>query len=241
MREREIDKILLQIEEHIKSGTFANVETDKFELKDLSTGGDWRELYRSACAFLNTRGGILVVGVKEDQQKTQFRFTGFQAGNENNIKQLPFQFTNDDGKKMDLSEYIRPDLVELKPFLNGQVCLIFVEKLPDEEKYVYYNNEAYERRITGDHRIPDDKIQKQKELKQELKNATELDFVPNTTIEDLDVDKLNDYIIRLNNDIKVETVKADILSALSFMNRKKNDSQRQSNIIRHFGMREIPI
>ncbi len=218
---REIDKILLQIEEHIKSETYANVETDKFELKDLSTGGDWRELYKSACAFMNTRGGILVIGIKEDNQQKQFRFTGFQSGNENNIKQLPFQFTTDEGKKIDLTEYIRPDLVELKPFLTGQICLVFVEKLPDEEKYVFYNNDAYERRITGDHRIPDEKIQKQKELKQDLKTATELDFVPNTTIDDLDVDKLNDYIIRLNNDVKVETIKADIPSALSFLSRKK--------------------
>lgn len=218
---REIDKILLKIEDHIRSGTYANVETDKFELKDLSTGGDWRELYKSACAFMNTRGGILVIGIKEDIQQKQFRFTGFQHGNENNIKQLPFQFTTEEGKKIDLTEYIRPDLVELKQFLNGQICLVFVEKLPDEEKYVFYNNDAYERRITGDHRIPEEKIQKQKELKQDLKTATELDFVPNTTIDDLDVDKLNDYIIRLNNDVKVETIKADILSALSFLSRKR--------------------
>ena len=219
---REIDKILFQLEEHIYTGTYSNIKTDKFELKDLSTGGDWKELYKSVCAFLNTRGGILVIGVKEDVQKKQFRFTGFDASNnENKIKELPKQFKNDEGKAIDLTEFIRPDLVELKPFVTGQVCIVFVEKLPDEEKYVFYNNEAYERRITGDHRIPDDKNKKQKELKQDFKNATELDFVPNTTIDDLDVDKLNDYILRLNNEVKVETIKADIPSALSFLSRKK--------------------
>ncbi len=218
---REIDKILLQIEEHIKSGTYSDVETDKFELKDLSTGSDWKELYKSACAFLNTRGGIIVIGIKEDVQQKQFRFTGFNSGNENNIKQLPLQFKDDEGNAINLTEYIRPDLVEVKPFLTGQICLVFVEKLPDEEKYVFYNNDAFERRMTGDHRIPDEKILKQKELKKDLKHATELDFVPNTTLDDLDVDRLNDFIIRLNTDKKVETVKADIQSAIPFLSRKK--------------------
>jgi len=37
----------------------------------------------------------------------------------------------------------------------------------------------------------------------------------------LDVDKLNDFILRLNSDKKVETMKADIPSALPFLNRKK--------------------
>ena len=31
---REIDKILLQLEEYIKTGTYSPVETDKIELKD---------------------------------------------------------------------------------------------------------------------------------------------------------------------------------------------------------------
>lgn len=220
---REIDKILLQVEEHIKLETYANVETDKFELKDLSTGGDWTELYKSTCAFLNTRGGILVIGVRDDVKNNLFRFTGFDSNhkNENNIKQIAHQFNDDLGKKIDLSEYIRPDLIELKPFLTGQVCLVFVEKLPDEEKYVFFKNEAYERRITGDHKIPADKITKQKQLKNELRHSTELDFVANATLDDLDVDRLNDFIIRLNNDKKVETVKADIISAIPFLSRKK--------------------
>ncbi len=218
---REIDKILLQIEEHIRVGSYSNVETDKIELKDLSGGIDWKELHKTTCAFLNTKGGIVVIGLKEDSKTKQFKFTGFNPNNENNIKILPTLFIDEEGRKLDLTEYVRPDLIEIKPFHTGQVCLVFIEKLPDELKYVFYKGEAYERQGTGDHRIPDAKIQKQKQLKEEIKNATELEFVPNATIEDLDIDKLNDYIIRLNSVVKVEAFKSDLQSAIPLLTRKK--------------------
>ena len=48
-----------------------------------------------------------------------------------------------------------------------------------------------------------------------------MEFVPNATVEDLDIDKLNDYIIRLNSVVKVEAFKSDLQSALPFLNRKK--------------------
>ncbi|MBI3584089.1 MAG: putative DNA binding domain-containing protein [Nitrospinae bacterium] len=218
---REIDRILQQIENHIKEKTYEQVETDKIELKDLSAGDDWKQLYKSVCAFLNAKGGIIVIGIKEDTKQKQFNFTKFNPHNESKVKQLSEQFTDDEGKKIDLSEFIRPDLMELRPFLDNQVCLVFIEKLPDEQKYVLYNGEAYERQLTGDKRIPPDKIKAQKELKIELQNARELQFVPNATLNDLDIDKLNEYIQRLNKDIKVETLKPDISSALSFLSRKK--------------------
>lgn len=218
---RDIDKILLQIEGHIKNGTYTPIETDKIELKDLSGGENWKELHKTICAFLNSKGGIIVIGIKEVQKKQMFHFTGYNPNSEPKIKKLLSLFTDDIGEGVDLREYIRTDLIEIKPFLDGQVCLIFIEKLPDDEKYVFYRGEAYERQITGDHKIPKEKIQKQKELKEELKNAIELEFVPNATLDDLDVDRLNDFIIRLNIDKKVETVKADIQGAISFLSRKK--------------------
>lgn len=218
---REIDRILQQIEKHIEEGTYELVESDKIELKDLSSGDDWKELYKSTCAFLNSRGGIIVIGIKEDTKQKQFRFTKFNPHNEDKVKQLSAQFTDDEYREVDLNEFIRPDLMELRSFLDGKVCLIFVEKLPDERKYVLYNREAYERQLTGDKRIPPDKINAQKELKVELQNARELQLIPNVTLDELDIDKLNEYILRLNKDVKVETLKPDISSALSFLSRKK--------------------
>jgi len=218
---REIDKILLQLEEHIIAGTYSPVETEKIELKDLSGGADWNELHKSVCAFLNSKGGIVIIGIKEDPKQGVFKFTGLNPNNEPKIKSLATIFTDVERKPIDLNEYLRPDLIEIKPFINGQVGLVFVEKLPDELKYVLYRGAAYERQGTGDHLIPDEKIQKQEELKEEIRNSVELEFVPNASLEDLDIDLLNDYIIRLNSVVKVETFKSDIQSAIPFLNRKK--------------------
>lgn len=220
---KEIDKILKTIEEHIQYGTYAHIESDNIELKDLSGGNEWKELYKTVCAFLNTRGGIILIGIKEDLKNRRFEFkNGFNPDNEARIKQIGLQHFKDyNNKPIDLTEFIKPSEVSLKPFLSGQVCLVYVEKLPDDLKYVFYENVAYERQLTGDHRISDEKIKGQDELRETLRNALELSIIPNATINNLDVDKLNEYIQKLNKDIKVETLKPDIGAALPFMTRRK--------------------
>ncbi len=216
-----VDKILVKLEECITNGTFVELETEKIELKDLSTGGEWTELYKSTSAFLNAQGGILIVGVKEDTKNKRYSFHGFSANNETKLKDIPKKFTSDSGQQLDLSEFVRPDLFEIRDFLGGRICIIYVEKLPEDRKYVLFEGVAYERRLTGDHRISPSEVERQKELRIELELARELQVVPNTSLADLDVDKLNDFIQRLNQGMKVETLKADIPSASSFLDRKK--------------------
>ncbi|MCL2245834.1 MAG: putative DNA binding domain-containing protein [Lentimicrobiaceae bacterium] len=220
---RAIDKILANLEKSIKSNVYSPVETGELELKDLSGGEDWQELYKTICAFLNTKGGIIIIGIKEDTKNKCFKFTGFSLTQsiEDKIKNFSNLFTDKSGASVDLSDFISNKLVEIKPFLDGNVCLVFVENLPEDKKFVYYKSSAYERQLSGDHRINDEKIQKQDELIDELRSAVELNLVPETTLDDLDVDQLNDFIIRLNADKKLETLKSDIPSALSFLNRKK--------------------
>lgn len=213
---REIDRILDKIESCIRESTYYPVETDRIEVKDLSSGEDWKELYKSACAFLNASGGILIIGIKEKNKN--YQLTGFNPDNEEKIKELAKKFTNEDQKPLDLQGYFPS--IEIKEMLDKRVCLVFVEKLPEEMKYVYYNKEAYERRLTGDHKIDKHKLQAQKELRDELANAREIQIVPTASLDNLNIDKLNDYLIRLNRDVKVESLKADIPSALSFLSRK---------------------
>ena len=81
-----VEKILKQIETSLTSDNFKSVETERIELKDLSTGDKWKELYKSACAFLNTDGGIIIVGINEKLNK--YKLTGFNDKNEGNIKDL---------------------------------------------------------------------------------------------------------------------------------------------------------
>lgn len=216
-----VDKILSQVEECIKNNIFQELETERIELKDLSTGEEWKELYKTCCAFLNTNGGIIITGIKEANDKSKYIFTGFNASNENKLKEVSKQFTTDGGHQIDLSEYIRPDLFEIIDFMGGRVSVLYIEKLPEDKKYVMYSGNAYERKLTGDHKISKLYIDKQKELRIELELARELRKVENTSLENLDVDRLNDYIQRLNQGMKVETLKADIPSAVSFLERKK--------------------
>ncbi len=216
-----IDNILTQLEECLTSNAFRELETDKIELKDLSGGDDWKELYKSACAFLNTQGGMIIIGVKEKHDKSAYQLNGFRADNENKLKELPKQFTDDTGQPVDLSNYIRPDLFEIRDFMTERVCIVYIEKLPEDKKYVMFNGTAYERKLTGDHKINKENVEKQKEIRVELETVRELRHVENATLEDLDIDKLNDFIQRLNQGMKVETLKPDIQAAHAFLAGRK--------------------
>jgi predicted HTH transcriptional regulator len=214
-----IDTILAQIEECIVEGKYdKTIETDKTEIKDLS-GGVSAELYKSACVFLNAEGGMIIIGIQEDEKHQRYVFKGYNPEIENALKELPKQFSDQrNGQPIDLSSYF--PLYEIRDFLNGKVCVVYVEKLDEERKYVFYKSEAYKRKITGDYKLTKIEIDAQNELREEIRNARELRTVDQAIFDDLDVDKLNNYIIRLNRDVRVESIKADISSALSFLTRK---------------------
>ena len=71
-------KNLQTIEGCINTKTYEEVETERFEVKDLSNGWgkDW---YKSVCAFLNSNGGIIVIGIndKNNSKPQEYKFTGY--------------------------------------------------------------------------------------------------------------------------------------------------------------------
>lgn len=211
------DKILAQIEICIAQNIYEKIETDKTELKDLS-GGVSAELYKSACAFLNAEGGMIIIGIHEDERQKKYIFKGYNPEIENALKGLPKQFTDQQHQHLELS--LSFPNYEIKDFRGGKVCVVYVEKLDEERKYVFFKGEAYKRIITEDHKLTKAEIDKQNELREEIRNAQEINTVDSATLDDLDVNKLNDYIIRLNRDVQVESLKVDISSALSFLTRK---------------------
>ncbi|HVW15208.1 MAG TPA: RNA-binding domain-containing protein [Mucilaginibacter sp.] len=212
-----VDDVLLQIEMCIQNSDFISIENEKIELKDNSHNqSEWTEVFKTTNAFLNTNGGIIIIGVYEDRKNKKYVFKGFDANNEDKLKTVKDQYLDDHKAKKDVSQLIH---FETKPFLEGNLLIAYVDALPDDEKYIYFNGSAYERLITGDHKISDNKILSQKEYKAELIDTRELRMVTNAAITDLDVNKLNDYIHLLNSEVKIENIKTSITEAQSFLKR----------------------
>ncbi len=217
-----VDRILAKLEYCLQNQVYEPVETEAIELKNApSSHDDWKEIHKTVCAFLNTAGGILIIGVKDDQKSKRYLLgAGYTEALESRIKELTQLFTDKHGQALTVEPYLNLSTSQIKPLLQVQVLVIYIERLPDELKFAFYKGSAYERRLTGDHKIDDAKIQAREELKQEWALARELMPVPNATLQDLEADKLNEFIQLLNREVKIETIKPDIPTAMPFLTRK---------------------
>lgn len=219
-----IGKNLDIIAQCIADNQYIELETERLELKDLSADGSWDELYKSICAFLNTNGGIVVIGIKDkgnekDKTKKRYKFTGFNYDHEPKLKEITKLFTNASGQKRDLSSHF--PIPEIRDFEGGKVAIVYVDELPDDEKYIYYKGTAYQRRFTGDHPLSKIEIEEYEELKNEVIKNQELSIIKDATLDLLNIDSLNQYILRFNRGKKKgETLKANLENALSFLIRE---------------------
>jgi predicted HTH transcriptional regulator len=101
--------------------------------------------------------------------------------------------------------------------LNNEVLVVGVYPLSDDMKFVTYNDNYYERKLTQDRIISAAKVQTQKEYKTENEYAKEITVVENTQLSDLSLDKLNKYINLLNLEIRNETLKPSLVKAKEFL------------------------
>ena len=219
---REVDKVLDRIEDCIANNYYESVETEVVELKPTPPNlAGSKSILQSVCAFMNTNGGILILGIRENNNVTpkNYEVTGYNENSENVIKSFGKQFTDKDGQAVDVSEYIVD--FKVKEFLNNKICVIYIDKLPNDHKYVFFNRKAYKRIMTGDHEIDENAIARHEEFKEEIRNARELTIEKEATLADIDLGKLSDYIYLLNREVMTETPKNDIENARSFLTRKK--------------------
>jgi ATP-dependent DNA helicase RecG len=192
-------KNLQIIERCINSSTYEEVETERFEVKDLSLGwgDDW---YKSVCAFLNSNGGIIVIGIndKNNSKPQLYKFTGYDNSdkNEKHLKDvLPKKFTDKDGKTIDVSQNLS---FEIKNFMTGRIMVVYITELDTEKKYAFYESKAYTRKITGDHILTQREIEEYEEIKKERISTQELSLIKNTDLKNINLDTLNNYIFQYN-------------------------------------------
>jgi predicted HTH transcriptional regulator len=216
-----VDQILNQLSDLIQQGRFKELETEALEIKPVpADGGEWRERHKSVNAFLNTRGGIMILGVKEEGTGAARRYviSEWRDHAEPNLKALPRLFTDRKGMKLDLGDRFPP--MEIRTLLGKRIAVVYVDELAADSKYVFLNGTAYRRILTGDHKVTDRDVEMQEEFKEEAVHAKELQPVEGMSELDLDLTKLNQFIFHLNQPQQVETLKADIAAARPFLERR---------------------
>ena len=212
-----IDEILNILEESISTGIYKRIESDKIELKDNShTGGKWDRFMESVCAFLNTDGGIIIIGIHENDSNTQYLFKGFDFRNEETLKQYVKKLTDDNNFPVETGDYIH---YEQRNFMAGQVMILYIGALPDDEKFLFYKKVAYERVMSGDIPLSQLRIESQNEYKKELLDTREVRPIANATLQDLEIEKLNHYIYLANAQYKTQNLISSIEEAISFLSR----------------------
>ena len=181
-----IDETLAKLAELIQQERFSELETEGLEFKPVpATGGDWLERHKTVNAFLNTRGGILILGVKEDGTGKDRRYvvSGWKDYAEENLKNFPRIFTDRKGVKQDLSEQF--PTMELRTLLGQRIAVVYVDELAADRKFVFLNGTAYRRILTGDHKVTERDVEAQEEFKEEAAQAKELQSVPGMSEADL--------------------------------------------------------
>ena len=216
-----VDQILGELGSLIQQGQFKELESDRLEIKPVpSDGVGWKEIHKSINAFLNTRGGILVLGVREENVGGARRYvlSGWNDAVENKLKEFAGLFTDRGPMKLNLAASF--PLMEYRDLLGQRVAVVHVDELPADRRYVFYQGTAWRRVLTGDHRILESEVEAQEEFREEAAHAKELQPVHGMTEADLDLTQLNDFIYQLNQPTAVETLKPDMPSARAFLVRR---------------------
>lgn len=216
-----VDHILNKLADLITQGRFMELETNRLEIKSVpESDAEWKEQHKTVNAFLNTRGGLIILGVKEEGTGSARRYvlSEWKEQAEPNLKEFPGLFSDRKGVRLNLGDCFPP--MEIHSLLGKRVAVVYVDELAADRKFVFLHGTAYRRILTGDHKITDREVEAQEEFKEEAAHAKELQPVQDMTEADLDLAKLNQFIFHLNQPKPVETLKPDLVSARAFLERR---------------------
>ncbi len=199
-----------------------SVESGGVEIKSVpATGGLWDSIHETVCAMLNTRGGTVILGVKDEAKPTpRFVFTGYDEKQGDKLITLRNAFKDRAGHPLEISEFVQ---FEARPFLGGQVAIILVNQLTTDLQYAFYKGVAYERVLDKDKEIPKPRLDGQEEIKRELEQRRELRPEPEIPVEELSLQRINELVMLINHGQTrpIETIKSSLDDARDFLLRRR--------------------
>ena len=217
-----LTQVINRLEFCVRNGTYESLETDWLEVKSVpATGNAWDSIRESICAFLNTRGGVVVLGIKDEQKPHRhYTFTGYLEDNSEQLSQLRQHFKDARGNPMDVNEHL---LIEVRPFMNGQIAVVRVSALPEDCKFCLYRDEARERIADRDERISKTRVDEQEERKREMETYRELRPVEGVVLEDLSLQRINELVLLINQGQSqpIETLKSTLADAVPFLEKRR--------------------
>lgn len=217
-----LSQILAKLEHCVQHGAYESLETDWLEIKPVpSSGGAWNSIRETVGGFLNTRGGIVVLGVRDEQgPPRRYMFTGYTEDNSGNLSELRRAFQDARNHPLEVSDSL---MVEVRPFSTGQIAIVRVSALPEDRKFCFFRGEARERVADRDEKIPGHRVQEQEERKREMETYRELRAVDGAGLDDLSLQRINELVLLINQGQSrpIETIKSALADAMPFLVNKR--------------------
>lgn len=218
----DLSQILNSLERCVRDSAYESLEADWLEIKPVpATGNAWDSIRESVCALLNARGGVVILGVKDEQKPHRhYTFTGYTEQNSGNVAALRHAFQDAQRNAVDVGECL---LLEVKPFHTGQIATIRVSSLPEDRKFCFYKGEAKERVLDRNEAIPAHRIAEQEERKREMETYRELRPVDDVTLKDLSLQRINELVLLINQGQSkpIESIKSALEEAVPFLEKKR--------------------
>lgn len=197
----------------------SNGESDTIEFKE-SRKGFPHDALKTICSFANTEGGILILGVSEENNK--FYVSG--VDNPTKLRDEMFNLLNNPNKinrNVITNEDVK--VVDLPDKGNKTIIVIFVHKQNYREKPIFLNGNtanSYYRYGTGDHKCTSDTINAM--IRDSSQESLDSKLVEGFTVDDLDDVTIEKFRSRLSN-LNPEHV---------FLNLPKEEFLKKLSVIR---------
>jgi predicted HTH transcriptional regulator len=218
----DLSPILAKLERCVRDGTYESLEADWLEIKPVpATGNAWDSIRESVAALLNARGGVVILGVKDEQKpQRHYTFAGYTDQNSGNVSDIRHAFQDARRNPIDVGDCL---LLEVRTFHTGQIAVIRISPLPEDRKFCFYRGVAKERVLDRDETISRDRVDEQEERKREMETYRELRPVDDVALQDLSLQRINELVLLINQGQSkpIETIKSTLEEAIPFLEKKR--------------------